>query len=263
MKRKHTITLDTSLCVRCGLCAKDCVAELFTVTDKGVKTDSPESMNLRCIGCGHCVAICPKNAISMSDFADEPEPLSRFMRPDPDSILGLIKSRRSMRFFTAEDISPETIALIIEAGRYTPTGSNKQTVSYAILREGKDECEEIAVQMLRRLKRLIDLFTKKYRNHSIDDNFFFKQAPVVIVIKSTDVVDGALAASSMELMAQSLNLGVLYSGFFTHAVGLSRRLRRMLSVMPREKVIATLVIGHPAITYQRTAQRENPNIVYC
>ena len=167
-----------------------------------------------------------------------------------------------MRHFTKKDISQEIILQIIEAGRYTPTANNKQQVSYTILRENKEEYEKMALLKLRRLKSMISLFVRKLEHIDVDDHFFFKGAPVVIVIKSTDVVDGALAASAMEIMAQTYGLGVLYSGFFTRIAGMSSTLKRKLSVARREKIVATLVLGYPAVTYQRIPQREKPRVKF-
>ena len=60
------------------------------------------------------------------------------------------------------------------------------------------------------------------RRTTIDDHFFFKKAPAAIVVVSRDKIDGALAAANMALMAEACGLGVLYSGFFCMAAGLSR-----------------------------------------
>ena len=46
------------------------------------------------------------------------------------------------------------------------------------------------------------------------DSFFFKGAPLVILVSARNEVDAALASSYTEIMAESLGLGVLYSGFF-------------------------------------------------
>jgi len=69
-------------------------------------------------------------------------------------------------------------------------------------------------------------------------------------------IDGALAASNMELMAQAHGLGVLYSGFFTMAARLSRGLRRELGLGRKQKVVPALVLGDPAVRYRRTAPKE-------
>ena len=167
-----------------------------------------------------------------------------------------------MRQFTDKDVPPEVISQIIEAGRYSPTGGNKQGVSYVVIRDDKDEYEKTAVSMLRKVQPSMAMINPYLKNIVIDDHFLFKGAPVVIVIKSTDLLDGALAASLMELMAQSLGLGVLYSGFFTFAVRQTSELKQMLSVEQGEDIVATLVIGHPAVEYKRTAQRESANVIY-
>lgn len=257
MKNEHIVTVDKKLCISCGLCKKDCPANIFVIADEGADVTTQD-----CIKCGHCVAICPKSAVSISGFEDGSEDLTPDMRVDAKSLIGQMKVRRSMRHFTAQDVSPETVAQIIEAGRYTPSGSNKQTVSYVVLRENIDEYEKVAVSIFRRKKKLADLFSSRFRSIDIDDHFFFKGAPVVIVIKSTDIVDGALAASTMEFMAQTLGLGVLYSGFFTRTAKLSRKLRKRLSVSSHEKIVTTLVLGYPAVKYQRTAQKERPSVKY-
>ena len=94
------------------------------------------------------------------------------------------------------------------------------------------------------------------RRTSIDDRFFFKGAPAVIVVIARGDIDGALAASNMELMAQAHGLGVLYSGFFTMAARLSRGLRRELGLGRKQKVVTALVLGYPAVRYRRTAPKE-------
>ena len=257
MKQKHIISIDKSLCIRCGLCQKDCAHRSITVTDRSAEITSQD-----CWKCGHCVAVCPQNAISISGFADSPEELAPNMKYAPDILMALIKGRRSIRQFTKQEISSEIIMQIIEAGRYTPTGLNRQGVSYVILREHLGECEKIAVSFTRRLRPIIGIFLKPFRRMRIDDHFIFKGATVAIVIKSKDKTDGLLAASAMELAARTHGLGVLYSGMFTRAAKYSWKLRRQLSAVSRGKAVITLVLGYPAVQYQRTAQREQPIVQY-
>lgn len=45
---------------------------------------------------------------------------------DPQMLLDAIRTRRSIRQFTKQPVSPEVIAQIIEAGRLTPFGGNAQ-----------------------------------------------------------------------------------------------------------------------------------------
>ena len=257
MKKEHIISVDKERCVKCEMCKKDCTMQIIRIGEK-----SSEITTQECIKCGHCVAICPKQAISMSGYEDGPEDIVPDMKLDPEVLLAKMKSRRSMRYFTAQDVAPEDIEKIIEAGRFSPTAKNMQGLSYVVLKDNIDEYERIAVTMLRRIKPVATLFTSRYKGFDIVDNFFFKGAPVAIVIKANDVLDGALAASLMELMAQTLGLGVLYSGFFTFAANKSGKLKRKLSLNRGDKVVTTLVLGHPDVQYKRTAQRESAQVIY-
>lgn len=257
MKHEHIITVDPTLCNACGLCQSDCPTSTIRVSGSTAVLTSQG-----CIQCGHCQAICPQGAVSISGFADKPEPITEQMRVDPDALLGQLKARRSVRRFTSRKIEPELIGKIIEAGRYTPTGTNKQGISYAVLQNNIAEYENKSINLFRKVKRVVDVVYSGLRGIEIDDHFLFKNASAVIVIKGADPVDAALAASSMELMAQSLGLGVFYSGFFTMTTRLSGKLRKMLGIRRGEKVVTTLVLGYPAVKYQRTAQREPADVLF-
>jgi len=254
---EHNISIAPSLCNRCGMCISDCPDGVLYMAE-----NSAEYNGQFCVKCGHCVAICPQNAVAISGYDDPPEAINPESKSDPDTLLATIKSRRSMRQFTEKDVPPEAVAKIIEAGRYTPTGGNRQDVSYVVLREKKDEYEKIALDVVRSLQPKLAQTIPYIKNLVIGDRFLFKSAPVVIVIKSVDALNGALAASMMELMAQTLGLGVLYSGFFTMAIRESDELKQMLSISAPEQVVTTLVIGHPAVKYIRTAQRETAKVTY-
>lgn len=257
MRRKHVVTIDESLCVGCGLCRDDCVTGRIQM-ENGKAVLTPEI----CIKCGHCQAICPENAISLSGYDEAPLPITPDMHVDADALTGQLKARRSVRRFTSREIAPELIERIIEAGRYTPTGSNRQNVSYTVIQKNIEAYEKAGTKVLRVVKRVMDVFSRRYRNLAVDDHFLFKNATAVIVIKAPSVVDGCLAASSMEMMAQSLGLGVFYSGFFTIVTRYSAGIRKRLGVRKGERVATTLVLGHPAVRYQRTAQREPANVIY-
>lgn len=88
-----------------------------------------------CIKCGHCVAVYPKSAVSITGFDESPMQIKGPVILDPQMLLDAIRTRRSIRQFTKQPVSPEVIAQIIEAGRLTPFGGNAQNVSFAVLRD--------------------------------------------------------------------------------------------------------------------------------
>ncbi len=262
MRHQHFISIDASQCIGCGLCAKDCTRMNIRIEDKKAQVLSND-----CLWCAHCVAICPQGAVSISGFEDQPEQLTNLSNITGDDVLQLIKRRRSVRHFQKDKPVPEDILQkILQAGQYTPSAANLQGVSYVVLRQHIADYEQTAVSLFRRVKKVVGRFVPALRSMRISDHFFFKGAPLVIVVKSNKkglhVVDGALAAEAIELTAQAYGLGVLFSGFFTMVTKFSRELKKKLGVKKGEKVIMTLVIGYPALRYQRTAPKERPEVLY-
>ena len=95
----------------------------------------------------------------------------------------------------------------------------------------------------------------------IDDNFFFKGAPIVIVVMGNDKVSASLAAENMAFMAEANGLGVLFSGFFTMSLKMSGKIRKIIGISKKLKPVTTLVIGYPAVKYHRTAHRNPANVI--
>lgn len=257
MKYQHTIKVNKDLCIGCELCKNDCPVNNIIIENK-----KSVIKNQDCLMCGHCVAICPKEAITMTGFDELPIELTNKPILDSDELLMAIKSRRSIRKFKDKEVSSEIVKQIIEAGRYTPSAKNSQDVSYIILDNKKRIYEEVAVKFFRKIKPIANIAIKHSKEVSIDDNFFFKNAPIAIMIVTKDNISGSLAASNMALMAESYGLGVLFSGYFSDVANNSPKLKKLLSLKHRDHVITTLVIRYPDVKYRRTAQKETANVRY-
>ena len=197
-----------------------------------------------------------RGAITMTGY-DFPEEASVPMTEIPsDTLLSAMKSRRTVRQFTDQAVEQEKIQKILEAGRYSPTGGNSQNVSYTILGSRQNEAEAICVDLFRKGTSLPRRFKAFAERFNITDNFFFKGAPLVILVSSRSSVDAGLASSYMEIMAESLGLGVLYSGFFVMCSRISRKLRKLIGLPRGHKVVTCMVIGYPAVKYQRIVPRK-------
>ncbi len=249
------VIIDKSKCIGCGLCVKDCVG-FDIVLEEGKAIACGKS----CIKCGHCEAICPNNAVTLEGYDDVPESFDEQTRLNPDELMAAIKTRRSIRSFTDAPVSREIVEMIIEAGRLAPTGSNAQGTSYIVLDKKKDECEAVAVELFSKLINSGKLVISALKNMDIDSSFFFKKAPVVIVILGKDKVSASLAAQNMAFMAEANGLGVLFSGFFTACYNMSSKIRKILNVDKKPQAVTTLVIGYPAVNYKRTSRRNPANV---
>lgn len=251
----NSIIIDESKCIGCGLCEKDCPNAYLYLENSKAHTNETG-----CIECGHCFAICPKNAIRMTGYDCADEPVVSMSEFDSDTLLAAMKSRRSMRHFTKQPVEQEKVQQILEAGRYCPTGANAQNVAFTILGSRQDEAESLCVKLFRKGKKIGVPFVDFLKRVDITDDFFFKGAPLVIVVSSKSDINAGLASSYMELMAGNLGLGVLYSGFFVVCTKLSKRLRKLLELPKGHKVVSCMVIGYPDVKYQRIVPRKDSQV---
>ena len=248
----NPILIDEEKCILCSSCIRDC-PNSFLYMDNG-KIHAGEN---GCMECGHCYAICPEAAIKMTNYDCSDEMAVSMSEINEDTLLNAMKSRRSIRQFKSVDVEDEKINMILEAGRYAPTGANSQNVKYTILGSKQGEAEEICVNLFRKGKRLGKPLISFLKRVEISDDFFFKKAPLVIVVSSKSDINAGLASAYMEIMANSLGLGVLYSGFFVACTKLSRRLRNLIELEKGYKVVSCMVIGYPKVKYQRIVPRRD------
>lgn len=253
----HRIKIDINKCIGCGLCSKVCVAHNIKLKNKKANI-----LLDKCLMCGQCTAACPKKAVLITGYKTQQIEKKGEIRLNPDEVLNVIRFRRTIRQFKSKDIPKSVIEQILEAGRLTHTAKNKQDVSFIILDKEKDNIEQIAVKLFKKIKPLVNLFSSMARNVKINNHFFFFNAPIIIVILADEKINGILAAQNMEFMAETYGLGVLFSGFFTLAANISFKIKKALKIPKGKKVAATLVLGYPAIKFLRSVHREKLSVKY-
>lgn len=117
---------------------------------------------------------------------------------EPEKLLDLIKNRRTIRCFKAEMIPEEEIKMILKAGQWAPSASNRQPWKFIVIKK----------------KELID----KLAETAIYGKFL-REAPVLIAIvgqvhenPNWYIQDTTLASMNMMLMAWSLDIGTCWLG---------------------------------------------------
>ncbi len=116
----------------------------------------------------------------------------------PDELLDFLKSRRTIRNFQDKIISDEEIEMILEAGRWSPSASNRQPWEFIVIKNR---------ELLKKISK-----TGTYGGP-------LRKAPmgVAVVGKKVEnpnwyVQDTSLVSMNMMLMAWALNIGMCWIG---------------------------------------------------
>lgn len=262
------IKIVNEKCIGCGLCAQDCPAGNLLVTE------GKASVRGACMECGHCFAVCPAGAVEVTGYPTDGIVEFEGRKPfiDGDTLLDFIKSRRSIRNFQDKKIERETWSKVLEAGRFTATAVNRQDVNYVVVQDdmetvkkhvwdgfhavlaGMKKLQGENDPFVQRLQAMCDIHEK---NPERDPLFF--NTPSLLVITSSSVLNGGLAASNIELMANAEGLGVLYSGFIQRALNANEAACQYLGIR-KEEICACLLVGYPNVKYQRSVPRKEVNI---
>ncbi len=152
------------------------------------------------------------------------------------NVFEAIKSRRSVRAFTREDVSEEEVEKLIDAARRAPSAGNIQPWEFIVVRKPE-------------IKRRLSVAAL--------DQTFIEEAPVVIVVCADQIRSGrgygargihlyclqdtAAATQNMLLAACALGLATCWVGAFRE-----EEAKRTLNLPEGVRPIAIIPVGHPS-----------------
>lgn len=281
-----TVTIDRDRCIDCGACADVCFGKPLDIIDGRVEID-PDRL-FGCMACGACISVCPTDAVHVSgrdlepaDSLDLAPPGQRAGYPE---LMGLLRHRRSVRRFTAEEVSPDVVERILEAAATSPMGIPPSEVGVLVL-EGRDRVQAFArdtLAWMRRVDRLLRPALPLMRPfmRGVDyammrdfalpalNAYFIKadegvdwmmyDAPLAMLFYGTGINDPAdpyIPATLAVVAAESLGLGSCMLGFAGYAAFYSKRFRRRWGLPARVRPGIVVVFGHPATHPRRGLRR--------
>ncbi len=281
-KKQHVIEVNADKCVRCGRCTRICPAGIFTLAEAGIAVEHPEN----CIECGHCVDVCPPTAIWHSFFP--PSSLHTYSLqdlPDPDSLMTLMKARRSNRAFSEKEVPSESLRKIMEAALLAPTAQNTRNVrvisitdmekihavsaftvdgfykALRLLENGIVKCflyrkMRTVYAMLPKFKKMHEAFYKEGKDAVLRNAkaVLFFYAPSDSRFGSADC---NLAYQNASLMAESLGIAQFYTGFVLSALQRDKKqtLNKKLGIPEDMRIYAGMALGMPSFRFERYSDR--------
>ena len=176
----------------------------------------------------------------------------------------VLKTRRTIRSYTAEALSRQEIQELIDNAILAPTGMNLQPWAFNVVtnQDVMDRVNAIVVGMLRSPEVQRHMTNARMKEIVSAPGFnIFHGAPALIVIAGDTTVPGAtydcqLAAQNLFLAAHAKGLGTCYMGFLQLAAD-HREVRKLLGIAEGFKMMAAAVVGHPRVRPEGPPQR-NP-----
>ncbi len=151
------------------------------------------------------------------------------MEGDVD-IIEIIKNRRSVRKFTAEPVSEELIANILEAGRWAPSGLNNQPWRFAVITDSglRKEISTLThySKIVLSAKVLIAVFLDTEKSYH----------------REKDIQATGACLQNMLLEINSLGLGAVWLG---EIIKSSEQIRSLLGLGKGLDLMAVVALGYP------------------
>lgn len=144
---------------------------------------------------------------------------------NPEDFLKFLKDRRTIRSFQEKMISDKEIEMILEAGRWAPSASNRQPWEFIVVRNEKKKQELAKVATYGR---------------------FLGNAPLVIAIVGKInqnpkwyIQDTSLVSMNMMLMAWALGIGTCWIGSMDR-----EKAKEILELGKKDFVLTVLPMGY-------------------
>ena len=156
---------------------------------------------------------------------------------DPKILLNFIKERRSIRAFQSKSVPENEIEMILEAGRWAPSASNRQPWQFIIIKS----------------KEMLEKVAKVARYGKFISGASFAVAIVGKPRTSHNwyVVDTSLVSMNMMLMAWSLGIGTCWIGSMN-----KEKAKQVLGLSVNDYLLTVLPFGYiqgdiPNPTYRK------------
>ncbi len=288
------IILDTALCTNCGLCAEVCKGAPLVMSGDKLQIDHARFFG--CIGCGHCMCICPQDCIQIKgrdmgpgDIIPMPKKVDRATY---QQLYNLLLSRRSVRNFRDQLVEPEKITQIVEAVCTAPMGLPPSDVEILIL-DNPAKVQEFAADVIGVIKKsrwffsplvntaLRPFFGREYVE-SVESfirpavdifieesgrgaDYLLYNAPLAMYFHTSpysDPADPLIAATYAMLAAESMGLGSCMIGTPAYFIKHSQPIKQKYRIPLKNQPGIVVIFGYPRYKFQKAVRRRLAKVDY-
>ena len=256
------------------MCIKVCGSKRIAMNDAGKPV---QIIGAGCNDCGHCVAVCPENAVI--NLRMDPGDFTEMIDPgiSADQFTHLVRNRRSIRNYKKEPLKKEHLEKLLGAVRYIPTGSNKQSLKYKFITDPMLllKIKTAMASKVRMVSGLINNFPVKYfvksgQRRSVHrliklwdagNDTFLRGAPCLLIIYTETKYfripqwDAGIASNTIDLTAQTLGIATLMNGYFVILANYFKSFRKLVQISGKQTILAAMCLGYPEIRYRKTVFR--------
>lgn len=252
-----TILVDQDLCTRCGICSNICSMAIIEPADENTLPRVPAAKAGMCIQCGHCEATCPSGALLLNVRPDEKVKIPAGSGTiSPDDLGMYMRKRRSVRNYTNDPVSKDTIMDLLDIARYAASGGNGQPVEWIVIHNPK-KVQRIAGLTIDWMRTLLNsnhpmsgflpgLISAWDGGHDVicrgAPHLLFAHIPGDNPIAS---IDATIALTHFDIAAPAFGIGTCWAGFVTMAASAYEPLQKEIGILPGRKIGYGMMFGHP------------------
>ncbi len=266
---------DESTCKKDGICARECPLAIIRLKDGDGFPEIVPGGEEMCLLCGHCVAVCPRGALSHAKIPLEAcLPISKDLDISEDQAIQFLRSRRSIRLFKDRSVEREQVQKLIEIARYAPTGSNTQSVEWTVFTD-KSKIHNLAALTVEWMKNVKENHPQAVRDFpyipmiiagwKLGMDAVLRNAPALVIASSpqrntSGMADLSIALSYLELAAPKLGLGTCWAGLLQGGLMSWQPLKEAIGLPEGHVHHYPMMLGYPKFKYFRMPERKEPTI---
>ena len=131
--------VDPEKCNRDGFCVMACGKRLIEMGEGDSVPTRIAGAEELCIGCGHCVTVCPTGALAQHAMTPEDCPeIKKERLIGLDQAEQFLRSRRSIRSYRDKTVERDKLNKLIQVSGYAPSAANARPVHFLVIENQKE-----------------------------------------------------------------------------------------------------------------------------